>query len=771
MVVLWIACVSGGGLAGQGMGATGSISGLVEDQTGAVIRGAAVTVTADGSTVTQTTDSRGRFRIEHVPSRHVQISVRAAGFTATERTIDVENAHDLRIVLAPAPLTERITVTATRTPTRLSETAADTVVLTAQDLDATPALTLDDKLRQLPGFRLFRRSGSRTANPTSQGVSLRGTGASGASRALVLEDGVPLNDPFGGWVYWDRVPRESVRDVEVVRGGASSLYGSDAMGGVINVLTRRINESVLSFESSYGNENTPDASLSASTRRGRWAAGVSGEAFHTDGYILVPRDARGSVDVPAGSDDRTLDFRLEREISHTARAFARGSYFGEGRANGTIDQSNRTHSRQLAAGADWQWQGAGAFSVRADGGPEIFDQNFFSVALDRARESLTRVQRVPSRGLGGSAQWSRPVGDRQTWVAGIEGEGVRGASDELIFGRCPAPPGACSGLNPPLVSAVGAGGRQDIVGIYGENTIRLTPDWILTASGRIDRWSNNRGLSTTRSLRPRGTVAVTSFPGRTESALSPRVAVLHRLTSNLSLYTAAYQAFRAPTLNELYRSFRLGNIVTLANNNLRAERLTGAEVGAAASVFRDRLAARGTFFWSEISRPIANVTLTLTPTLVTRQRQNLGRTRSRGVDVDFTGRITSALGISGGYQFTDATVLSFPANLGLVGLRVPEVPRHEVTWRVTYAHPSGVTLGIEGRAESAAYDDDLNTLRLGPYSTLDAIVSRRLKQGLELFAAAENLFDQRYPVAETPTLNLGPPILFRAGIRVNLGRP
>src|ERR671929_131193 len=104
---------------------------------------------------------------------------------------------------------------------------------------STSAATLDDALRQVPGFTLFRRTGSRVANPTSQGVSLRGVGASGASRALVLADGIPLNDPFGGWVYWGRVPRASVERIEVLRGGASSLYGSSALGGVVNLITRR----------------------------------------------------------------------------------------------------------------------------------------------------------------------------------------------------------------------------------------------------------------------------------------------------------------------------------------------------------------------------------------------------------------------------------------------------------------------------------------------------------------------------------------------------
>src|SRR5262249_61312570 len=104
------------------------------------------------------------------------------------------------------------------------------------DLRTTAGKQPDGDLRQVQGFQLSRRSHSRGANPTTQGATFRGLAGSGASRALVLEDGVPLNDPFGGWVYWGRVPDVAVDRLEVVRGGASGLYGSAAMAGVVQVV-------------------------------------------------------------------------------------------------------------------------------------------------------------------------------------------------------------------------------------------------------------------------------------------------------------------------------------------------------------------------------------------------------------------------------------------------------------------------------------------------------------------------------------------------------
>ena len=212
---------------------TARIAGAVKDQAGAPVSSAEVVLTTKTGSNKQITDSEGRFAFDSVQGESGTIIVRATGFDSAERRWNAADRAStlLDIVLVPAPLSSEMTVTAARTATRVSDTAASVAVLSSEDLATTAALTVDDALRQVPGFSLLRRSGSRTANPTSQGVSFRGVGPSGASRAVVLADGIPINDPFGGWVYWGRVPREAINRIEVVQGGASSLYGTDALGG------------------------------------------------------------------------------------------------------------------------------------------------------------------------------------------------------------------------------------------------------------------------------------------------------------------------------------------------------------------------------------------------------------------------------------------------------------------------------------------------------------------------------------------------------------
>ncbi|HYJ45675.1 MAG TPA: TonB-dependent receptor, partial [Pyrinomonadaceae bacterium] len=635
--------------------------------------------------------------------------------------------------------------------------AASLATLSRADLATTGAVTLDDALRQVPGFTLFRRSGSRTANPTSQGVSLRGVGASGASRAVVLVDGVPLNDPFGGWVYWARVPRASISSVEVLRGGASHLYGSDALGGVINISTSKPASPALSLEASYGSERSADASVYAGGRRGVWGAQIAAESFKTDGYIIVDERARGRADIAAGVRNADLNLTLTRSVSNSGNVFARASFFGEARSNGTPLQTNRTHIRQFVAGTDWQSNRAGSFSLRAYTGTQLFDQNFSAVSADRNSETLTRLQRSPAQSTGLSFQWSRASFRRQTLVAGLDAREVRGASDELGFvaGRAS--------------SFADAGGRERTFGIFFEDIIRLRSNLFVTAGARLDRWRNYDAFSATRPLSATARTTLNIFPDRSEAAFSPQLSLLYKSSERLSLYASLTRAFRQPTLNELYRGFRVGDVQTLANENLRAERLTGGEAGALLSNFNQRLNVRATFFWTETTRPVANVTLRVQPGLITRQRQNLGSTRSRGLELEWDARLTNQLSITGGYLLADATVLRFPANTQLEGLLIPQVPRHQLTFQARYLNPSLVTLGLQGRASSSQFDDDQNLFRLRKYFTLDGFVSRRLGQGVEAFAAAENLFNQRWDVGLTPVRTIGPPLTLRLGLRLHLG--
>jgi len=357
--------------------------------------------------------------------------------------------------------------------------------------------------------------------------------------------------------------------------------------------------------------------------------------------------------------------------------------------------------------------------------------------------------------LGGTAQWTHAVGKTQTLIVGSDLQEVIGSTDEQLFS---------SGIH--TANNI-AGGRQRAFGIFGEDVFQLHEKWTVILGARFDDWWNLDGSTARIPIATPGVLTGANFLGRSDIVFDPRLSVLRSLGRNVSVTASAYRSFRAPTLNELYRSFRLGSVLTNSNAGLKAEHLTGAEAGVNANAFDQKLELRGTFFWSDIVNPIENVTLSNTPALITRQRQNLGRTRSRGIELDSVLHVNKSIQISAGYDFTDATVVSFPASSSLLGLDIPQVPRHTFTWEGRYWNPKVVLLSVQGRFVGRQFDDDQNQLPLDSFYTMDFLAGRTLTKNLEIFVAAENILNQQYMVARTPITNLGPPILFRAGLRLD----
>jgi outer membrane receptor protein involved in Fe transport len=730
-----------------------ALAGVVLDSTGGPIGGAEVEFQSRSGGTQATTDVEGRFAISISSSGTLRVAY--PGFRPASLPVSPDSLtqEPMEIRLSPAPTVTRIVVSASGEE-RVTPVPSSQFVIPAQQIRASGSLVLDDILRQAPGFSLLRRSGSLFANPTAQGVSLRGLGAASSSRALVLVDGVPLNDPFGAWIYWNRVPMASIQSIEVFNGGASDSHGAGALGGIVNIETRRVTESFATVEASYGNENTPNLSFHAGWVHGPWGFSAAGQALRTSGYVLVAEDQRGAVDTPAGTGDLVGSLQLSRKLWESGSVFVRASSFAESRRNGTPVQTNNTRIPSVDLGADWNSTSAGAFSLRVYGSYGIFNQNFSAVAADRASESLTNMQRSPSQQVGFAGQWQRTFAGRHTITSVLESRAVRGHSAETIF----------SGGSP--IALVDAGGRQRSIGFLVQDAFRFAPNWSLTVGGRVDNWLNSRGFASRISLT--GAPSTSSvFPERSETAFSPRLSLLRTFENGVALSASVYRAFRAPTLNELYRNFRVGSVVTNANPDLRAERLTGGEAGASLRAWDGRLTARGNFFWSDITNLVGNVTITTTPTLITRQRQNTSVARARGLELSAEMRLPRQLRLSSEYMFTDSTILRFPANAALEGLWIPQVPRNQVNIQLSYAGEQW-TAALQGRFAGKQFDDDQNVFPLDSFATLDAQISRRVTPQVTVFAAAQNLTNVRYEVGRTPVLTLGPPALARGGIRFNL---
>ncbi len=667
------------------------------------------------------------------------------------------------ITLESAPrAAESIEVTAYRTPLAALDSPASTRTLDQTTLAHAAAPTLDDKLREVPGFEIFRRTSALVANPTTQGLSLRGLGSTAASRTLVVSDDVPLNDPYGGWIHWDELPSLAIRSVEVVRGGASDLYGSSAIGGVVNVIPVSPTGPAPRLEllSGYGAEATTDNAALGTFARGPYGGLFAAGLTATDGYTLIAPALRGAVDVPSNVHAETGLVEFDRRLHKAgaeSRVFVRSNVLNENRHNGTPLTTNATRLWRYAAGAEltpWNSQ----LSVRAFGSSEHYYQSFSSIAAGRATEKLTRTGEDPASELGASVRWTQPVFCDTLVVAGGDVRDVRAA--DYSFSAL-----TTGGFGAPTSTTA----RQRQTGGYGE--VLATPDgWTLSGSARVDHFTNADAAQ----YLPAGSVIVE--PSLSETVIDPRLGVSRRIASGLAVNASGFRAYRAPTENELYRTGQVGQQTTLPNPALRSERATGWEIGMAGAPSGAQGAAwRASYFWTRVNRPITALTLSTTPTSATLMRENLGRIESRGVSLDGSVHPTvtllaqTRLTLEGGYQFAIATVTSYVQEPGIVGKWIPQVARNAGTLQANLVSPRLGLLSLQARASGRQFDDDQNLYELHSYVRFDVYASHAFGRRYEGFAAVENLLDRSIDAGRTPVRTLGTPQLARFGVRVRLG--
>ena len=404
-------------------------TGTVIDISGAVIPDAEVVITStDGRNITLRTDADGNFNAGMIASR---VRVSSQGFETVD--MPISGAGPVQVVLRPVNFADSVVVTATRGAERLP-TAASSTVLTSAELSNMAAGALDDALRSTPGFTLFRRSSSRVANPTTQGVTLRGVSGSGASRTLVLADGVPLNDPFGSWVYWNRIPFAAVDRVEVVRGATGDLYGAGSLGGVVQLLTLQPTRTRVRATIDGGSHDTFRGSLFAGAEKNGWNASGAYEGVNTDGVFVIGSEVRGPIDTKADSDYHTGFFSAGRRQANW-HASLRGAAYTEERGNGTPVQVNSTDWQQLSLEAGG-FVGGGVLEFHAVGSSQDYYQTFSAVAavagVPRAGERLTFEQTIDTSHRAVNAQWSRLI-SRVTMIVGADYRNTESHQDELRY--------------------------------------------------------------------------------------------------------------------------------------------------------------------------------------------------------------------------------------------------------------------------------------------------------------------------------------------------
>jgi len=659
-----------------------------------------------------------------------------------------------------------------RSPADAGDTARTETVLNdrleiADELGGFSQSPVDGLLERNPGFSLFRSSGSGVAHPTSQGVSLRGIQASGASRSLVLYDGIPLNDPFGGWIYFSRLDPALLESVSFDYGGSSGLWGNYSLAGVVELATRSELEDHRSATLSFGSHGWRAGSLLWSGPAGPARALVSARRARFGGFIQTAPSQRGAIDERAGFDANSVEARLAFAPGEDSSLSWRVSAFEESRRNGTPLSRNETEAIDLQARYGRRLEGFfDALEARALYQRRDFANQFAAASDDRSSERAVLDQfDVPAESFGGSLTVQRKAeGARPGLTLGIDYRETEAETNERF-----------RNLGQGFTRRREAGGRQRFAGGFARVEGGLPGDWRYELGGRIERVAQLDGRLAVFSLEEDGPPLEEDIVPRRGTTVQEALARLSRSFGEQRVELALQTSYRAPNLNELYRPFRVGNDIVAENPFLEEERLDLASVGWRWQ--RDRASARLRGYWGRARDLVGNAFLAFGPGLIDpcgftpgdgtcSQRLNVGRSRVRGAEAAFEAPLARSLELDVFLAYYDSEIRSFAVDPSIIGSVFPQSPRFRSRVALVWGPAESLRVEASWSHRSQSYEDLSNRRRLEGYEEARLRASWSLDERWTLLAEIDNLFDQRRRTALSSAgdIRIGPPRSFRLSL-------
>ena len=629
---------------------------------------------------------------------------------------------------------EKTVVTATRTETPVENLPVSVTVITQDEIEKMHAKTVDDVLNKAAGVQIRRGKGlANTGSHTT--LYMRGTGDS--SRVLVLKDGIPLNTTYIGSVnFWGVMSVEDIEKIEIVRGASSALYGSSAMGGVINIITRPAREKTsgsVSFEGGTFDTCIGNANIASATDKFGLRASVGHK--RTDGYeyyegekwkdyYKTPENELTNVsvggDIWLGESILKLDYEYFMEDSLSATTT---QYDGEAKNN------NYMLSYSIPIGKT-------DVSIKSF----YFDYEYSTKArkynkTTKNHDTFYYDSNVPKDEYGLMIQVSTELGSHRLTVG-----------SDLKWGKCDSKYTYATGDR--IFS-----GKQDLYSVFVNDEMLIGDKLILSAGVRYDSWKNH---SADFYDDTKATVRSIKYPEKTDEAWSPRAGVVYKVTEDTKLRASFGTGFKVPSLYYLYKSGPHGATrFDLANPDLGPEKMPWSyDVGFDMKP-NDNLNLSFTFYQSQFKDFLGDKTLdpsevpsyfTPGPGMAVIQKVNMGQIDVHGVEAGLEYAFNSRWSAFVNHTYNVSKIKEYEAKPEVEGNDLSYTPRHMTKIGFIYDNPDLFTLGIYLTNVGCRFGDFENTdkKKLEGYQVVDMKVSRELFDGMDLFVSVDNLTDEKY---------------------------
>ena len=713
-------------------------------------------------------------------------AARIAAFAGLALIPSFARAQDTPPPAMPPVSLPPITVSAGR-GSALDKLDVSTTLMNRKQIQAMPETGVDQIVNRIPGVWLPNIPTGQL-HPTAQPVNIRGFGTSTTINTLVMVDGVPINDPYFRTINWSTIPKNSVERIEVIRGGgATSLWGNMAMGGVINIITREPNRTGAAADVSYGSYNTTTAEAVGSVVvNDKVKAGASYNHAQSSGYNLTPAQYQNVNLVTTASKADNIAASVFLTPSDKLKLFAK-AYWNQTYEDGLVwtFAHNNWSTYRLLLGGSYQideqssinasgWVAGGSF-----GTINVASGSYTLNNTSATNQFVSQIEASPSADQGGSIFYEASFGPLRDVKIGVDGRRTLITDYNSLY---------ASAITNPTTFVTN--GEHRFQGVFGQGTYRFTGVPVeVTVGVRGDFWQ-----ALNASVLTQNSSTLNAVPNTSAASFDPRVGLKFYASDEVTLRGAIYRNFSAPGMNQMYRSFASGTSLTATNPNLQPMTNFGQELGF--DFEWKGFTLSGTYFNNNLNNFIDFVTVCntnpacaaplitaagLSPAFTTiRQYQNVGNATFQGFELIATWQPFEQLKLIGSFTNTVAYLTS-STNPALVrtGVQLGQVPSYMFTAGVEWRPIENLVVTASMKSFPQYWNDTGHTQLNDGATLIDLGVRWSPAKDVDFYGSIQNLTNAQYlasgytltsfegsTVSATSIPQLGMPLTAIAGVRV-----